>query len=301
MRAFWLLVICMVGAGGYFVVGLQAPPDSVTFAPEEALLAREKAAQSREIAPSPLEYVTSLRGQEDSETYWVKLATSYASWVGNREALEARQEILKIFGSAPDPTRALILVVRSVSSDPTPPEQDPMWSSAAEQLLPLWKDSQLLRAGRDLMLAARNGKAQRLLASSLLQFGLRADSDELPDSLRTTLAADFIDLYFLTSDEKLKSEIHDHIGALAGEEVAAALGSPDWLPEISEAENTARAVAEIVEDACQPGISLDTFAAAVAALQELHPEALQQLSSRASIVQESVAAREILEKALRTP
>ncbi len=300
MRAFWLLVICIVGAGGYFMVGRQAPPDSGT-RDAEAQFARETAAQSSEMAPSSLEYVTSLRGQEDPETYWVKLATSYASWVGNREALEARQEILKIFGSAADPSRALILVVRTVSSDPTPPEQDPMWNSAAEQLIPLWKDSQLLRAGRDLMLAARNGKAQRLLASSLLQFGLRADSDELPDSLRTTLAADFIDLYFLTPDEKLKSEIQDHIGALAGEEVAAALGSPDWLPEISEAENTARAVAEIVEDACQPGISLDTFAAAVAALQELHPEALQQLSSRASIVQESVAAREILEKALRTP
>ncbi len=298
MRAFWLLVICVVGAGGYFIVGLRAPPDTGT--PDaEAQFAGETAAQRRETAPSPLEYVTSLRGQEGPETYWEKLATSYASWVGNKQALEARQEILKIFGSAAEPSRALILIVRTVSSDPTPPEQDPMWSSAAEQLLPLWKDSQLLRAGRDLMLVARNGKAQRLLASSLLQFGLRADSDELPDSLRTALAADFIDLYFLTSDEKLKSEIHDHIGALAGEEVAAALGSPDWLPEISEAENTARAVAEIVEDACQPGISLDTFAAAVAALQVLHPEALLQLSSRASIVRESVPAREILEKALK--
>ncbi len=299
MRASWLLAICVVGACVYFMVGLQAPPDSGT-RDVEAHVSGETAAQSRETAPSPLEYVTSLRGlEEDPETYWLRLARSYASWVGNKEALEARQEILKIFGSAADSSRALILVVRTVASDPTPPEQDPMWSSAADQLVLLWKDSQLLQAGRDLMFAARNGKAQRLLASSLLQFGLRADSDELPDSLRTALAADFIDLYFLTSDEELKLEIHDHIGALAGEELAAALGSQDSLPEISEAENTSRAVAEIVEDACKPGISLDTFAAAVAALKVLQPEALHQLSSRASIVRESVPAREILEKALK--
>lgn len=143
-----------------------------------------------------------------------RLLDAYRRWAGDPRATAARRVLLGALFAEPSLGLKLQRVLNAVAADPTPPDEDPLWSTVVENLSSLWTPDNFDK-GRDLMLAEERDRPRQALIESWTRL---AEADRITDlsmEQRHKLASDLIDLY-ATADPSQKPEVAGALNNLMG-------------------------------------------------------------------------------------
>jgi hypothetical protein len=175
------------------------------------------------MASKKLDYVARLaaRGGAAAAT---ELASAYVTWAQDPTAIEAREDILAALLAVGSVPLRLKAVLDAVAGDPTPPADDPLWTTAVDGLERTWlKAPAFVGRGQDLMLAEPRPRARQLLAMSLARAAQSGLSSHLSEAQRFALSADLIDVYFEPTAQSYRPDLIPGVRALTGADTALLL------------------------------------------------------------------------------
>jgi hypothetical protein len=146
------------------------------------------------------------------------LVETYVRSAGDPRALGVRKLALSALFNEDNVPKKLSFVLEAIARDPTPPQNDPLWQYAAENLARVWQGDTLTR-GLDLMVAETRPRAQEALISSFSHLVLTGREEELTNPQRQTLTNYFIDLY-QKMPERRQQEVDQALRRVASDDVA---------------------------------------------------------------------------------
>ena len=111
-----------------------------------------------------------------------------------RPAAADRKAELEALFAEPNVPKKLSTVLAAVESEPSAPEQDPLWSQMVASLADVWRGD-TLDHGLDLMVSEARPRARRALVSSFAFLANSERARELTPAQSQTLTNDFIDMY----------------------------------------------------------------------------------------------------------
>jgi hypothetical protein len=171
-------------------------------------------AAAKGLPGAPMESVAVAIGEKRTHD----LVETYVRSAGDPKALAARKLALSALLNEDNVPKKLSLVLEALARDPTPPDHDPLWQYAAENLARVWQGDTLTR-GLDLMVAETRPRAQEALISSFSHLVLNGREEELTNSQRQTLTNYFIDLY-QKMPERRQQEVDQALRRVASDDVA---------------------------------------------------------------------------------
>jgi hypothetical protein len=171
--------------------------------------------------PTAQREVGQLAGKTDDSSR-MALVQRYGEWAGAADKLTAREKILDALLATGD-RKGLKSALRAIALDPSPIEDDPMVAYAAGRMQALWKNPELYRYGRDLLLVQSADKTRVALLTSLVPYAASLPAAVDPDrQIKTWMANDLVDLYHQSGDEA-KPFIIAGVEQLGAKDVALAL------------------------------------------------------------------------------
>jgi hypothetical protein len=179
----WLVVPALIGAGALYGALARRGHD----APARPS-ARTTAAANANAPPQVRQAYELARARDPA-----RVIATYAEWAGDPAAFEARKLLLSSLLQEENLPKKLSAVLAAVEADPTPPEQDPLWSHLAEALSELWQGETTTHA-LDLVIAETRPRARRALISSFAHLASSERLGELTPQQRQTLTETMIDV-----------------------------------------------------------------------------------------------------------
>jgi hypothetical protein len=148
------------------------------------------------------------------------MVRQYQQWAGQADKLDARENILNALLTTGDARRGLKLVLEAINGDPTEIDDDPMLDVAADKLRRLWREPEIYRYGRDLMLVQPADKGRVVLAQSLVaHMRTVPDSEDHDAQAHAWLTNDLVDAYY-QSGAQARAHIVGSARALGAEDAA---------------------------------------------------------------------------------
>jgi len=176
---------------------------------------RQEAQTRRDVAP------VLQKGDDESIR---QLVARYISGAGARDTLDTRQQILDALYELESLPLRLHAVLGAIAGDPTPPEDDPLWSRAIDKMSRTCQDDlSRLPQAQELMLMESRLRARRFMATALAQFAQSEPAQRLSADHRIALSQDLIDEYFSEEAIAFRPELVPAIHSLSGGDVSLLL------------------------------------------------------------------------------
>jgi hypothetical protein len=154
-----------------------------------------------------------------------KLVDIYGRLAGDKSATGVRALALNaLFAEESLPLR-LKGVLEAISSDETPPPEDPLWPKAVQKLSEQWKP-EVFDKGRDLMLAEQRARAKRALVASFVHFVESGQAGSLTPEQSTALLTDLIDMHGVAEKDQ-RPAIQGAVRKIGGNDPADLLAGKD--------------------------------------------------------------------------
>lgn len=240
LRYLWLVALVVIGAGA---LAWALAPEWFGSPPAERTAKLRSADEA--IAPSGPRVAEALALAGDRGTGAVqRIVDSYRDWAGDPASAGARRLLLGRLFEEPNVPLKLSGVLAAIEADPTPPEQDPLWSHLVDRLSEVWKGD-TATSGMDLMFAERRPRARRALIASFAHLVNTDRFRELSPQQGQKLVEYFIDMHKELSPGQ-KPEVEQALRKVVGNDAVdilngKGLGEDDHVLESERAYRTSLA------------------------------------------------------------